>query len=66
MSYHTWNFSHQTQEEEENKYPRGHVHNQHNQNQVDPMYVLIVLAASNIFLQLLLRVLLICYLCSNN
>lgn len=37
MSYHTWNFSHQTQEEEENKYPRGHVHNQHNQNQVDPM-----------------------------
>ncbi|XP_015077955.1 transcription factor UNE10-like [Solanum pennellii] len=42
MSHHTWNFSHQKQEqqvvekeEEENRYTRGHVHNQ--QNQVDPM-----------------------------
>ncbi|KAK6787646.1 hypothetical protein RDI58_016171 [Solanum bulbocastanum] len=42
MSHHTWNFSHQKQEqqviekeEEENRYPRSHVHNQ--QNQVDPM-----------------------------
>lgn len=56
MSHHTWNFSHQKQEqqvvekeEEENRYTRGHVHNQ--QNQVDPMYVLIILATSNIFLQ---------------
>ncbi|TMX02841.1 hypothetical protein EJD97_019562 [Solanum chilense] len=42
MNHQTWNFSHQKQEQqlvdkekEENRYTRGHVHNQ--QNQVDPM-----------------------------
>ncbi|KAJ8560558.1 hypothetical protein K7X08_022418 [Anisodus acutangulus] len=40
---HTWNFSHQRQEqvvveeEEENKYPRSHVHNQQNQSHLDTM-----------------------------
>ncbi|CAN4099387.1 unnamed protein product [Withania somnifera] len=39
---HTWNFSHQKQEqqvveEEKNRYPHGHVNNQQNQHQVDPM-----------------------------
>ncbi|KAF3625570.1 Transcription factor ALC [Capsicum annuum] len=43
MSRHTWNFSHQKQEqqiveeEEENRYPRGHVHNQQDRNHLDPM-----------------------------
>ncbi|CAN4100395.1 unnamed protein product [Withania somnifera] len=39
---HTWNFNHQKQEqvvpeEEENRYPRGHVPYQQNQNHLDPM-----------------------------
>lgn len=55
MSRHTWNFSHQKQEqqiveeEEENRYPRGHVHNQQDRNHLDPMYALTILATSVTF-----------------